>query len=74
MFDIVKNNGSREESEVAGFFVFSHIQMMGYFRVGEIRVNECPTGLEIGPRRVTAPKYKLLLVTCTLIIESPKSP
>ena len=31
----VKNNnlGQREESEVAGFFVFSHIRMMGYFRL-----------------------------------------
>ncbi len=26
--------GSREESKVACFFVFSHIGMMGYFRVG----------------------------------------
>ena len=26
--------GSREVSEVAGFFVFSHIQMMGNFRLG----------------------------------------
>ena len=24
-------SGSREESEVAGFFVFSHILMMGHF-------------------------------------------
>ena len=24
----------REEFEVAGFFVFSHIRMMGYFRLG----------------------------------------
>ncbi len=27
--------GSREESEVAGFFVFSHIRMIGYFRLGK---------------------------------------
>ena len=26
--------GSKEEYEVAGFFVFSHIWMMGYFRLG----------------------------------------
>ena len=26
--------GSREESEVVGIFVFSHIRMMGYFRLG----------------------------------------
>ncbi len=25
--------GSREESEVAGFFIFSHIRMMDYFRL-----------------------------------------
>ena len=29
------------ESEVAGFFVFSHIRMIGY-----LRDNDCPTGLE----------------------------
>ena len=27
--------GSREVSEASGFFVFSHIQMMGYFRLGK---------------------------------------
>ena len=42
----VANLGSREESEVAGFSVFSHKRMVGY-----IRVNECPTGLENRPRR-----------------------
>ena len=31
------NIGSREESEVAGFFVFSQIRMMGYFRLGLVR-------------------------------------
>ncbi len=36
--------GSREESKVADFFVFSHIRMMGYFRLGYVRVNECPVG------------------------------
>ena len=25
--------GSREEDEVAGFFLFSHIRMRGYFRL-----------------------------------------
>ena len=39
--------GSREESEVVGFVVFSHIQMMGYFRLGQVRVNEFPAVLEI---------------------------
>ncbi len=29
-----KRIGSREEDEVAGFFVFSHIPMRGYFRLG----------------------------------------
>ena len=38
--------GSREESKVSGFFVFSHIRMMGYVRLVYIRVNECPAGLE----------------------------
>ncbi len=41
-----KKNGSRGESKVFGFFVFSHIRMMGYFRLGLVRVNEYPTGLE----------------------------
>ena len=27
---------SMEESEVVGFFVFSHIRMMGYFRLGYV--------------------------------------
>ncbi len=27
--------GSREESEVAGFFAISYIRMMGYFRLGK---------------------------------------
>ena len=30
----IRNVGSREESEVSGFFVFSHTRMMGYFRLG----------------------------------------
>ncbi len=38
--------GSREESEVAGFFVFSLVLIMGYLRLGYVRVNECPAGLE----------------------------
>ncbi len=35
-----------EESEVAGFIVFSHIRKMGYLRLFKIRVNKCPAGLE----------------------------
>ncbi len=37
--------GLSEKSEVVGFFVFSHIQMMGYFRLGKVRVDECSAGL-----------------------------
>ncbi len=33
-------------TEVAGFFIFSHIRIIGYFRLGKERVNECPAGLE----------------------------
>ena len=29
-------SGPREESEVAGFFVFSHLRIMGYFRLGRL--------------------------------------
>ncbi len=35
-----------QESEIVGFFVFSHIRIMGYFRLGYVRVYECPDGLE----------------------------
>ncbi len=41
--------GLREEDEVADFFVFSHIRMRDYFRLGYVRVNECPVGLESPP-------------------------
>ncbi len=41
---IIKKIRSREESEVAGFFVFSYIRMIGYFRSGSVRVNECSAG------------------------------
>ncbi len=34
--------------------VFSHIWMMGYFRLGYVRVNECPAGLKNWSRRVRA--------------------
>ncbi len=42
--------GLGEESKVAGFFVFSHIRMMGYFRLLG-RVNNCFTDLGNWPRR-----------------------
>ena len=42
----IKKTGSREEDEVSGFFVLSHILIRGYFRLSKVRVNECPTGLE----------------------------
>ena len=29
------------------FFVLSLIRMMGYFRLGSVRVNECPAGSEL---------------------------
>ncbi len=38
--------GSREESEVTGVFVFSHLRMMGNFRLG--KGLSAPQGLEIG--------------------------
>ncbi len=41
------SNGSREDFEVAGFFVFSPIRMMGYFRLGNLRVKECLAGSEL---------------------------
>ncbi len=31
---VVRNDGSREESKVEGFFVFSHIRIKGYFWLG----------------------------------------
>ena len=40
------DNLKGQEFEVVGFFVFSHIRMMGYFRLGYLRFNDCPAGLE----------------------------
>ncbi len=45
--NVIKITGPRVESEVAGFVVFSHIRMMGYFRLGYSRVEVCPTGLDV---------------------------
>ncbi len=42
----IKNFGSMKESEVSGFYVFSHIWMMGSFRC-PARVQSSPQGLEI---------------------------
>ncbi len=45
---IGENNkvGSREESKVTSFLVFSHITNVGLFKVrlDYVRVNECPQG------------------------------
>ncbi len=41
-----------------GFRSFSHIRMMGYSRLGQVRVNECPSGLE-SPRELQ--KYRRTL-------------
>ena len=49
----MKNFGSREESEVAGFFIYTDD---GLFKV---RVNECPAGLGNKPRRIRAPPQGL---------------
>ncbi len=46
---------SRKESEVAGFFTFSHIRMMGYFRLGSLRANDCHAGLNNGPAGLEFP-------------------
>ncbi len=43
-FQPKEKKGSREASEVASFFVFSHIRRMGYFRLGWVKVNEGPAG------------------------------
>ena len=44
----IKLLGSREEDEVAGFFVFSHIRMRG-------QVNECPAGVNISSAGLEPP-------------------
>ena len=50
--------GSREESEVAGFFIFLHIRMMGYFRLMIAPEGKFgPDWLEIGGRPVR--KYEV---------------
>ncbi len=38
------------ESEVADFFVFSHIMIMGYFKLGYSKIKECPEWLEISEK------------------------
>ena len=52
-----KDFGSREEDEVAGFLVFLHIQMRGYFRQGLVRLGlmSAPQGQTIGPARLEPP-------------------
>ena len=44
--------GSGEDSKVDGFFVFSHIRIMGYYMLGYVRVNECLAGAR-NVRKVT---------------------
>ncbi len=42
LFCSFKKTGSWEESEIAGFFAFTLIRMMDYFRLGSLMVNYCP--------------------------------
>ena len=37
-------DNKKSGSEVAGFFVFSHIWIIRYFGLGYVRVKECPEG------------------------------
>ena len=37
-----------------GFLRISHIRIMGYFRLGYVRVSECPAGLKNWPCRIRA--------------------
>ena len=48
-----EKDGSREQSEVVFFLIFSHIRIMDYFRLG--MGQEFPKGLGNWPRRVRAP-------------------
>ncbi len=41
-----KTGDCPEELKIAGLFVFSHIRLIAYFRLGKVRVEECPAGLE----------------------------
>ncbi len=47
-----ENKWVKGRIQVAGLFVVSHIRMFFLVRLGEVRVNECPVGLEpsIGAR------------------------
>ena len=65
---IISLNGSWIESEVAGFFVFAQIWIKGYFRLGWVRVKECPAGAR---NRVKASVkiHKNLLLWILLMIQ-----
>ncbi len=38
--------GQGKNPKLRVFLAFSHIRMKVYFRLGKVRVNECPAGLE----------------------------
>ena len=38
--------GSWVKSEVASYFIFLHIRIIGYFRLVYVKVKECPSGFE----------------------------
>ncbi len=44
---IITKSGSRDEYEVAGFFVFYRIRKWEYFMLGQVRVDDCSTRLEL---------------------------
>ena len=65
--------GICEGNKVAGFIVFSQQLLKGYFRLGQVNVNDCPAGLENMPawarnRRKAAVKIRRNLQLCFLSI------
>ncbi len=51
---MLKENLAQGKNQKWQVFVFSHIRMMGYFRLSWVRVNQCPAGLENWSCRVRA--------------------
>ena len=50
--ETIKIKWSCVESKVADFFVFSHIRILGYFRLGYSRAEECSAGLKMAPHEL----------------------
>ncbi len=76
---IIKTFGSKEEDEVAGFFVFSHIRIRGYFRLVRKKKSYCEntkkpvtsfSSFDPNILSITRPDYKEI-IECAQYNKSP---